>query len=250
MDGKELFSYLDDYLNIAGIPDYGEAYNGLQVEGARAICRVAVTVDACIGTIEQAIRANADLLIVHHGLFWGAKAPIIGRHYRRLSLLMKNDIALYSCHLPLDVHLEVGNNQVLARLLGLTPSGDFAEYKGTPVGIYAETNQSLPEFIEKVNKTLGVESRVLAVGSPEIKRVGILTGGGGSSITAAARAGIDILLTGEGNHHSYFDAEELGINVIYAGHYATETLGVCALAKHLEERFGLETLFVDHPTNL
>ena len=250
MLSTELYAYLDDYLNIAAIPDYPQAYNGLQVEGGTTVFRVAVAVDACIWTIEKAAEANADLLIVHHGLFWGAKAPITGPYCRRLSILMKNDLALYSCHLPLDVHFEVGNNQVLARLLGLSPSGSFAEFEGTPVGIFADVELRLGEFISKVNKILGVESKVLACGTADIRRVGILTGGGGSSIASAAKAGIDTLLTGEGNHHSYFDAEELGINVIYAGHYATETFGVRALASHLEERFGLETLFIDQPTNL
>ena len=247
---KELFSYLDDYLNLSSVPDYREAYNGVQVEGGAEINRVAVAVDACLSTIEQAAEMRADLLFVHHGLFWGAKAPLTGAYFRRISLLIKNNLALYSCHLPLDVHREVGNNHVLARKLNLQPTGTFSEFERTPIGIFADTKLNRDEFTERVRSVLKVEPKVLATGGEEVRRVGILTGGGGSAIVAAAKVGIDTFLTGEGNHHSYFDAEELGINVIYAGHYATETVGVQALGRHLEERFGLETTFIDHPTHL
>lgn len=250
MNSKELYAYLNDYLEINSITDYRGAFNGLQTEGGSEVVKVAVAVDACIATFEQAVSARANLLIVHHGLFWGVKAPITGAYYRRLSLLLRNDLALYSCHLPLDVHLEVGNNHVLAKMLDLEATGTFYEFEGTPIGISAYTRHTRGGFVELVRSALGVEPKVLATGPKDVRKVGIMTGGGGSAIGAAARAGVDTLLTGEGNHHTYFEAEELGINVIYAGHYATETLGVRALAKHLEVRFGLETLFIDHPTEL
>jgi dinuclear metal center YbgI/SA1388 family protein len=247
---EELTAYLDDYLAVREIPDYREAYNGLQVEGSRDIRRIAAAVDACQATIEAAIADHADLLLVHHGLFWGSKAPVTGTYYRRLARLIKNDLALYACHLPLDAHPEVGNNHVLARMLGLTVSGTWGEFERTPLAVWAETETPREELAAKVETALSVSPLVIACGPPVARRVGILTGGGGSYIVQAKRSGLDTLITGEGAHHTYFDAEEQGLNVFYAGHYATETVGVRALGAHLQERFGLEYVFLDHPTGL
>ncbi len=247
---QELIAYLNDYLAVREVPDWKEAYNGLQVEGRREVRCVAVAVDACIATIEQAVAGNADLMIVHHGLFWGAKAPIVGAYYRRLALLIKNDLALYACHTPLDAHPEVGNNAVLARRLGLEPAGRFAEYEGVPLGVFAETEMPREDFVQRVRAALPVEPLVIATGPEIVRRVGIVTGAAGTWIDRAGAIGLDTFLTGEGPHHTYFDAEERGLNVLYAGHYATETVGVQALGAHLEDRFGLETFFVDHPTGL
>ena len=249
MQREELTAYLEDYLSVREILDYREAYNGLQVEGRREIKKIAVCVDACLATIAQAIALDADFMIVHHGLFWGAKAPVTGAYYQRLALLIKNDLPLYSCHLPLDIHPEVGNNAVLARKLGLEPTGTFGEFEGTPIGVTARTEMSRDEFAARVKTTLNVEPFVIATGPETVRRVAILTGGGGSLIAKAA-AVADTFLTGEGNHHSYFEAEERGLNVLYAGHYATETVGVRALGEHLATRFGLESIFLDHPTGL
>jgi dinuclear metal center YbgI/SA1388 family protein len=246
----DLVAYLDDYLAVRDVPDWKEAYNGLQVEGRNEVRRVAVAVDACIATIERAVAGNADLMIVHHGLFWGAKAPITGPYYRRLALLIQNGLALYSCHTPLDAHPEVGNNAVLTRLLGLEPAGTFAEYEGVPLGVFAETEMPREAFVERVRATLGVAPLVIATGPETVRRVGIVTGGAGTWIDRVAAKGLDTFLTGEGPHHTYFEAEERGLNVLYAGHYATETIGVQALGAHLRARFGLETFFIDHPTGL
>ena len=246
---NELVAYLEDYLSVREVPDYREAYNGLQTEGRNEIRKIAVCVDACLATIEQAIAIQADFMIAHHGLFWGAKAPVTGAYYKRLSLLLKNDMPLYSCHLPLDIHPEVGNNAVLTRMLGLEPTGRFGDFEGTPIGITAQTEMSRAEFTERVKTALNIEPLVIATGPETVRRIAILTGGGGSLIAKAA-AVADTFLTGEGNHHSYFEAEERGINVLYAGHYATETVGVRALGEHLAARFGLEVIFLDHPTGL
>lgn len=247
---SDLSAYLDDYLDISCITDYRGAYNGLQVEGTRDVRRVAVAVDAAIATIEQAVDGGADLMIVHHGLFWGATAPVTGAYYRRLSRLIGNGVALYSCHLPLDLHPEVGNNHVLARQLGLEVGGRFGEHEGVPIGVWSDTQTSRNELVKRVKSVLAIEPLVIATGPEEIRRIGIITGGAGSQIADAQRAGCDTFLTGEGPHHTYFEAEERGLNVLYAGHYATETVGVKALAAHLEERLGLETFFIDHPTGL
>jgi dinuclear metal center YbgI/SA1388 family protein len=250
MNLNELSSYLDDYLCHNSVPDYRDAFNGLQVEGRPEIKRIAVSVDACSATIAQAISGGADMMIVHHGLFWGAKAPVTGAYYRRLSALIKNDLSLYSTHMPLDAHPEVGNNYVLARLLGLTIGGMFGEYEGVAIGVWAETEMGRGELIDRIKAQLGIEPLVIATGPAAVRKVGIITGGAGSMIRDAQQAGCDTFITGEGAHHTYFEAEERGLNVIYAGHYATETVGVKALAQHLERRFGLETFFIDHPTGL
>lgn len=250
MQLQTLTDYLDEYLQIREIPDYKGAYNGLQVTGKSPVDLVLVAVDACQATIDHAAKTGAGLVIVHHGLFWGGSAPVVNVYYRRLAGLIKNDIGLYSCHLPLDAHPEVGNNHVLTRSLGLTPGEQFGEFEGTAIGVTAETNIPLEAFVRLVQRSTGAEPFVIATGPSIVRNVGILTGGGGSLIGQAVAAGIDTYLTGEGAHHTYFDAEENGINVIYAGHYATETFGVRALGDHLTAKFGLPVAFFDHPTGL
>ena len=247
---EELIGYLDSYLDIKGVPDYRDAFNGLEVEGTREVQRIAVAVDACLATITEAIGWGADLMIVHHGLFWGAKAPITGNLYRRIAPLIQSGVALYSAHLPLDAHPEVGNNAVLMRKLGIEIGGSFLPFEGVDIAFWGDTELARSEFIGRVRDLLEVEPLVMPFGSETVRRVGVCTGGAGSDIARAAAAGCDTFLTGEGNHHTFFEAEERGINVLYAGHYATETMGVQALAAHLEQRFLLETTFLDHPTGL
>jgi dinuclear metal center YbgI/SA1388 family protein len=250
MQCRELVAYLDEYLALAEVPDFPNAYNGLQVEGRPEVQTVAVAVDACQATIDQAIQSQADMLLVHHGLFWGERAPVTGAYYRRLSALIKNDLSLYSCHLPLDVHPEVGNNHVLARQLGLMVSGLFAQREGVPLGVWADTQMPLSELARRVEEALHVAPQVIPTGPAVVRKIGIITGGAGSHIGDAVRIGCDTFLTGEGAHHTYFEAEEQGVNLIYAGHYATETVGVQALAEHLQRQLGLQTLFLHHPTGL
>ena len=247
---SDLTAYLDDYLAIREVPDWKSAHNGLQVEGRAEVSRVATAVDVALATIQKAKEGRADLMIVHHGLFWGDTAPLRGIYYRRIAALIKNDLALYSCHTPLDAHAEVGNNHVLARQLGLEVTGKVGLVEGIPLGVIAESDETLDGFVGRIRELLGIEPLVMRAGTDRIRRIGIISGGAGSHIGEVFEAGCDTFLTGEGAHHTFFDAEERGINVIYAGHYATETVGVKALGKHLEDRFGLETFFIDHPTGL
>ncbi len=247
---KDLVEYLDDYLALSEVPDAPGALNGLQVENSGAVGRIAAAVDACQATIDAAVTSGANLLLVHHGLFWGDVQPVTGRQWRRLSKLLAHDLAVYSAHLPLDCHSEVGNNIVLATALGVRQPEAFGEYHGTPVGVMGDVSVSRDSFVELVTSVIGGEPQLIAAGPSEVKRVGVITGAAGSMIGEARAAGVDTFVTGEGGHHTYFDAEEEGINVIYAGHYATEIFGVKALAKHIEERFGIPWQFVDHPTGL
>ncbi len=246
----ELVRYLDGYLRVRDVPDDVEAMNGLQVENRGAVTRVVVAVDACEAVIAEAARSGADLLIVHHGLFWGPRVPVTGRAYRKVRTLVEAGIAVYSAHLPLDVHPEVGNNVVLARQLGIEPDGWWGEYKGAPIGVAGALAVSRGEIGHRLEQRLGIAPRLIAGGPERSARIGVITGAGGSMIRQAHAAGIDTFITGEGAHHTYFDAEELGLNVFYAGHYATETVGVKALAGHLAARFGLPWSFIDHPTGL
>ena len=246
----DLVRYLDAYLRISEVGDDPKALNGLQVENAGEVQNVAVAVDACQAVIDQAAARGADLLIVHHGLYWGGLEPLVGRHYRRVASLVRHGMALYSAHLPLDRHPEVGNNVVLARQLGVEVRGWFGEYRGAPIGTWGELDLSAEALAARLEAVLGGRVRLITGGPPQVRRVGIITGSAGSMIAQAKSAELDSFVTGEGQHWTYFDAEELGVNVFYAGHYATETLGVKALAEHMAERFQLPWSFVDHPTGL
>ena len=245
-----LRTYLDAYLRISEVPDYAGAVNGLQVESSREVRKLAAAVDAAQVTVDRAAAWGADVLLVHHGLLWDGNVPVTGRRYRRLKALLAAELAVYSAHLPLDVHPEVGNNAVLARELGVEPTGKFGDYKGMPLGVWGEVDLSRGELLERAERVLGGPVRLIAGGPERVRRVGVITGGAGSMAQAAAEAGLDAFVTGEGSHPHYFDAEEGGLNLYFGGHYATEVWGVKALARHLEERFGLEWTFIDHPTGL
>ena len=247
---EELVDYLDEFLAVSEVSDAPGALNGLQVENSGAVSRIAVAVDACQATIDAAVKSGAGLLLVHHGLFWGDVQPVTGRQWKRLKQLITNDVALYSSHLPLDCHPQVGNNVVLAKALGVQGTQGFGDFHGTTVGVMGALTMPLDSFVERVTRVLGAAPHVIASGPAEVRQVGIVTGAAGSMIGQARDAGIDTFVTGEGTHHTHFDAEEGGMNVIYGGHYATETFGVQALGRHIEEKFGLPWEFVDHPTGL
>jgi dinuclear metal center YbgI/SA1388 family protein len=250
IDVDVLTTYLDQYLKIAEVPDSANAWNGVQVERRGPVRQIAFAVDAAQATIDAAARQEADLLIVHHGLFWDGILPVTGRRYKRLHSLLTRNIGLYSAHLPLDVHKEVGNNIVLARRLGIEVEGSFADYRGTEIGVYGALEIRREALAARLDELLGVRVRMVAGGSERVRRVGIVTGSGGNYVEAARELGLDAYVTGEGAHHNYFDAMEGGINLYLAGHYATEVWGLQALAAHLTERFQLTCFFLEHPTGL
>jgi len=243
--------YLDDYLRIAEeVADAPEAMNGLQVGNAGEVTRLAAAVDLCAATVRQAGEQHADLLLVHHGMFWGGLKPLVGPAFRRVAGLIKGNIALYAAHLPLDRHPDVGNNSVLARLLDIKVRGEFGSYHGAPVGVWGEYSGTREDLSWALTKTLGTAPRLMPFGPERVQRIGIVTGAGGPLIPQAAAAGLDTYITGEGQHWTFFDAEELGLNVFFAGHYATETVGVKALAEHVSTKFAIPWVFLDHPTGL
>ena len=250
---ESLLQYLDSYLGIPDHPDYPQALNGLQVEGGEEVARIVAAVDASEASIGAAVAAGADLMLVHHGLFWDGLQPLTGRRYRRVKPLLEAGVALYSAHLPLDAHGEVGNCAVLGRALGLELEGRFGHFKGTPIGWWGTLAAAAgaSELQERLAAALGGGVPHLIPGGPQrVERVGVVTGGGASFVEEAVALGLDALVTGEGSHHTHFDAMELGIHVYFGGHYATETFGVRALAQHLAERFDLAWDFVDQPTGL
>jgi dinuclear metal center YbgI/SA1388 family protein len=247
-----LTRYLDDYLRLnEEVADPPEALNGLQLENRKGeVTRLAAAVDVCEATIRMAAEQAADLLLVHHGLFWGGPRPLVGPAYRRTASLIENGVALYSAHLPLDRHPEVGNNAVLARLLEVKTRGEFGSYRGSPIGTWGELDVPRDEVARRLTTVLGTPPRLFPFGSERVRRIGIVTGAGGSLIPQVAAAGLDAYVTGEGQHWTFFDAEELRLNVFYAGHYATETVGVKALAEHVSRKFSIPWIFLDHPTGL
>ena len=251
MDRAELLAYLDTYLNIAGIEDYGP--QGLQVEAENEqINRVALAVDTSPAAIQAAAGWQADMLLVHHGLLWRTVEPIAGPLGARVRLLLQSGINLYAAHLALDAHPGVGNNAVLAQMFGVEVEEWWCPYRGTSLAVVGslKEDKNLADFAGLVERKLDTKIRLLAHGPEQIRRVAILSGFGADEISAAREAGADTFLTGETSHANYWAAADLGLNVIYAGHYATETVGVQALGRHLVQELRLQTRFFDFPTGM
>lgn len=251
---REIVAALDSELRTAEIPDYGGAVNGLQVANRGTVHKVAVAVDASRAAITEAAISGANLLVVHHGLFWSGAQPMTGVSYEKFRTLFGADIAVYATHLPLDCHPELGNNVRLAHALGLTPSGGFARYKTIDVGVSGTADEPTSELFARVEAFAarygGQVRSSVPVGGRTTRRWAICTGGGASSDTLreARDKGIDTLIVGEGPHHTTVEALEHDFCVIYAGHYATETLGVQALGAWIQAKFGVPWTFLHLPT--
>jgi dinuclear metal center YbgI/SA1388 family protein len=245
-----IVKYCDRLLRTSDIGDYDGAVNGLQVENSCAVTRIAATVDATLTTVKLAVAAKADLLIVHHGLFWGPSHPWTGKKHELLRLLIENNLAVYSSHLPLDAHPKFGNNTLLCGILGLKQLRPFFVSHGQAIGFQARANISRAELAKRLQGATGARPLLIPGGPAVCRRIGVVTGGAGSDLAKAAAEGVDTFVTGEGPHWTYALAEELGINVLYGGHYATETFGVKALAAELSRKFKVPWTFVDHPTGL
>lgn len=251
----DIASYTDELIETAKTPDYPNAVNGLQLENRSQIRGIAAAVDFSARVIRSAIENQTNLLIVHHGMFWGGLGPHTGPAYRTLRTLIENDIAVYSSHLPLDRHPTLGNNALLAAQLDLKPTGPFARFQDIFIGVHGESDidtASLTARARAFAKSYGeVRTSAIPVGR-RTRKWGICTGAGASAetLSEAYAAGIDTLIVGEGPHWTAVHAEEHDLAIIYAGHYATETLGVCALAQHLAEKYKVPWSFVSAPTGL
>ncbi|MFC1660502.1 Nif3-like dinuclear metal center hexameric protein [Gemmatimonadota bacterium] len=247
---ESLIHFLDSRFDPENYPDYPNALNGLQVEGPREIHRVGAAVDASEKTIRLARERGVDLLLVHHGLFWGGLGRLTGPRYRKVTALIQAGMALYSLHLPLDAHPTFGNSALLASELGLKVEGGFAAYEGEHVGWWGRNNTDRAALGAALSAAVDGPVHTIPGGPEKIVRIGVVTGGGAGTMKEAADLGLDALVTGEAAHHHYHEALEVGINLFLAGHYATETFGVKALARHLAREFDVAWEFLDVPTGL
>ena len=253
MDLLGIDAYFRELLPIAEFASVDSSLNGVQVAcSAKPIQKMAFAVDACMASFERAQRLGADVLFVHHGVFWGAPTAVTGSHYERLKYLIQNDIALYAAHLPLDAHPVYGNNAGLARALGLIDVEPFGSYRGTKIGLKGKLPE--PLRIEGVLRALGIDrescTAVLPFGPEETRTVGIVSGGAAGSVSEAIGQGLDLYLTGDALHQVYHLCLEEGINLICGGHYQTEVWGARLVAQKLTADTGIETFFVDVPTGL
>jgi len=249
---SDLVESANSWLRLDEVPDYPQALNGLQLENAGEVSLVAAGVDASLAVVEAACELGADLLVVHHGLFWQGAQRLEGAAYRKLKRAIEGGLAIYSAHIPLDVHPELGNNARLLRaVLPEAEAVPFFQWKGIDLGLRAAVEMPLEVLLARVAEATGCDPHCCPGGPATVRGLGVITGGAGAEIQAVAATGVDTFLTGEGPHWSYPLAEELGVNLIYGGHYATETFGVKALAQRWTETFpGLEWRFIDRPTGL
>lgn len=247
---EELVTFLDCELKTASISDYPGAMNGLQLANPGKIVRIVAAVDASLAVIQAVAEGGPGLLIVHHGMFWQGVQPVTGAYYRKLKIAMDAGLAIYSSHLPLDVHPEHGNNIRLAGAIDLEDPQAFFDHKGASIGIRGTWTGSREALLSRLMTALGGPVHLCPGGPEKMLKVGIITGGAGSEVAKVAACGVDSFITGEGPHWSYPLAEELGINLFYGGHYATETFGVKAISEKTAKWAQLPWSFHDHPTKL
>jgi dinuclear metal center YbgI/SA1388 family protein len=247
---SDIVSYTDRFLRIRDVGDWDNALNGLQVENSGRVTRIGAAVDVSTRVLTEAAEQDVDLLIVHHGLFWPGLQPVRDALRRQLRIAFENDIALYSAHLPLDIHPRLGNNAQLVAAIGLKSARPFLEEKGQPVGLKIRVSLSRSELVSKLQKALNVPVKGFGLGPKRTRAIGVVTGGAGSEIYRMAEEGIDTFITGEAPHWAALAAEELGVNLLLGGHYATEVFGVKALAGHLSKRFRVPWQFIDCPRGL
>jgi dinuclear metal center YbgI/SA1388 family protein len=247
---QEIVEYCDSYLRIGEIQDYENALNGLQVESAGSVKKIAAAVDVSTRALQEAAKCGANLLIVHHGMFWSGLRPVTKALRRQLKFAFENDMAIYSAHLPLDLHLKVGNNVLVMRALDFENSEPFFEEKGSLLGRRASVDVALDELAKRLEKAVAGSVKTIAFGPKTVRHLGVITGAAGSEIERIAAEGIDTFITGEAPHWAAVAAAEMGLNLLLAGHYATETFGVKALAAHLAGKFQLDWQFIDLPTGL
>ncbi|MBQ9094983.1 MAG: Nif3-like dinuclear metal center hexameric protein [Akkermansia sp.] len=248
---QHITNLLDTTLRIREIKDASVALNGLQVENNGQVTKVALAVDGSQKTIEDAIAAGADLLILHHGIYWCGLRPMTGWFKKKIETCLQHNLAVYGAHLPLDLHPELGNNAGIAQALGLSDCTPEVDYHGTLIGVAGTFNGTVAELCEKYAAITGssITGFVQDAAAPA-GRVAVCSGGAGDVIYQMHEKGYRTYLTGEENHWVVNAAQDMGVNILFAGHYATETFGVKALGKLIETQFGLPTVFIDNPTGM
>jgi dinuclear metal center YbgI/SA1388 family protein len=247
----EFDDWVRSFLNIDEMAGKDYSLNGLQVgDSTREIGKIAFAVDGVKAVFDEAVRQKADLLFVHHGLFWGREQAVTGIHYRRMAALIKNDLALYAAHLPLDMDAELGNNIGLARRLGLESVEPFGDFRGKKIGYRGILPEpaSPEDLVMRLFGGWTPDVRLLDFGPEQVRRVAMISGGAPDEVGQAIEEGADLYITGESKHSVYHLCREAGINVIFGGHYRTETDGVLNMKKKVEEELKLDTLFIDIPS--
>jgi len=250
----EIATFADALLQSKTVPDYPFAFNGLQVDTPAHVSKIAAAVDFSARTVAETRRRDAQLLVVHHGAFWQGAQPIVGRRYQLLAGVLRDSIGVYSAHLPLDCHESIGNNALLAKRVGLRVAGGFAPVNGIPIGVMGESTDSLESLIATVSAFAAGHGGALRVtthaANRTVGRWAMCTGSGANSetLTEAVERGVRTLIVGEGPHWTSVFAEDHDIVILYAGHYATETLGVQALAAEIAKQFRIDWEFIAAPT--
>ena len=247
---SNIVTYADRFLRVRDVGDWDNALNGLQIENSGRVTRIGAAVDASTRVLIESAKRNIDFLIVHHGLFWPGLQPVRGALHRQLGLAFETDLALYSAHLPLDIHPRVGNNAQLVAALGLKSAQPFLEEKGQPVGLKIRVSLQRSELVRKLEKALNDPVKLFEFGPKQTHMIGVVTGAAGSEIYRVADEEIDTFITGEAPHWAAVAADEVGVNLILGGHYATEVFGVRGLAAHLSKRFRVPWEFINCPTGL
>ncbi len=241
---QEIVDYCDERLNLTAITDFKGAENGIQFQNNGTVTKVGAAVDAGLVPFQKAVEANVDLLIVHHGMFWGPAFPITGKRYEKYKICMESNLAVYGAHLPLDAHKEIGNNALLAKKLDLKQLDWFLEYERNPIGLITEGGITRQELKNRLRSTFPEGFKAIEKGSEKPKKIAILTGSGASAVSELVAEGVDTLITGELKQNHFNEAEESELNLYTCGHYATETFGVCALAKEISTQFELDWEFI------
>jgi dinuclear metal center YbgI/SA1388 family protein len=244
---KQVTGFLDRELKIADFKD--SSNNGLQVENSGRVDRICCGVDASMEFFEEAAKRHAGLLICHHGLSWGDSLKYVADlNYKRLAFLLKHDMALYACHLPLDAHPRLGNNAQICKALGLKKCKPFGLYNGALIGFAGELPKPMPyrAFKDMVGKIIGNRYfKTMDFGKKIVRKIGVISGGAAAETADAGKAGLDVYLSGEPQLLAYHLAREYGLNAVFAGHYATERFGVIAVGQELARRFGIKAEFLD-----
>ena len=246
MELFEIVSFLDQYLNISA---FSESSNGLQVEGCSEVEKVAFAVDASLETFLHAVEADADMLVTHHGIIWGSISNVRGIIQRRLRFLLENELSLYTAHLPLDAHPEIGNNAMILRSVGVEPEEPFGYHGSEAIGYAGKAEKDFHEILEALEERFG-EMGYLKFGGDEVKKIAAVSGRGAFALPEAVEKGVDLLITGEAEHSAYHAAKEGNVSVVFLGHYRSETPGIKALMRVVEDKLGLDVEFIDLPTGL
>lgn len=241
---NDIVSYCDQRARTHEVKDFPEALNGLQFANNGNVSKIGAAVDSGLVPFQLAIEAGIELLIVHHGMFWNGARRVVDAEYAKYRSLVRGNLAVYACHLPLDAHLEIGNAALLANAIGATQSGTFLPYEGTDLGLVCEWTGNRESLNQSLKKTFGDRIAAIEFGSANPDKICIVTGSGNSVVDQVKATGADTLITGELKQHFFTIAQEENLNLYVCGHYATETFGVEALAKEAGREFGIPYQFI------